>query len=877
MFLSNLPGSGLRNVLLALLIVFWGAGDLSPPASAATAKRPLSIDDMLRMEHLDRATLSPDGEWIAVVVLRPATAGAVFGRSSYESDPTRSDVWLISAKTGARRLIANGQDNAAGYWCATWSPDGQRLALLSTEPKGKEPRGGDNVRLYVWDRASGRLSRLIDDAVMTQTRYGSAVDKLDLRGGADRGTVAHGCNKGPVGENAPFLWLDSHRLLAVTLPRGSISAAIDHYTRPYRIAERDAVRLRNGMETTVSAVASGDARAPREEDGETAILRVIDVPAHRQYAIGTVPAYPFRGGLTVSVSPDGKRLALFPTIGALRPQGGRTFANFREDAWQVERRLGFVDLATGVPTNWVTMPSTARYPLELFGWSPNGRSVAFRARSDPFTDTTPLFIADAEDGSVQPLGSRSIGNYMIGGGRPVAPAARWVSNSSLLTRTSDDKWLVLGRNGVATDVGNGKDVPSPESFARAGDGSLMALVGKTLLRFDPTRAMLLPAAQVDGEASFLPGDSDTPASRRLILLHRPDNSFVFSTLDGATGKIGAFVPAFRADFHDTDVERSTILYSQSSGSGTTLREVTIGGRNGDVMRINAFLDEIDWGDVQIVDYSDAGGARLHAAVIFPPGYQPGRRYPTLVWVYGGYQVQSLDGEYMTDLLQPGLNNLRLYAAKGYVILVPSIPLDRSDRPTDVYTQMLKGVMPAVDQLIASGIADPERLGVFGQSFGGYSVYALVGQTNRFKAAVTMAGLTDLTSLVGEFDPTARGYAGIEHEKSDNWAETGQFGEPAPPWIDAAGYGRNSPLSYVANVTTPLLMIHGEFDIRGPQTQAEQFFYALYAQGKTARLLRYGGESHNLAQSPANIRDAFANVIAWFDRYLRPTTKNPDVK
>jgi dipeptidyl aminopeptidase/acylaminoacyl peptidase len=157
------------------------------------------------------------------------------------------------------------------------------------------------------------------------------------------------------------------------------------------------------------------------------------------------------------------------------------------------------------------------------------------------------------------------------------------------------------------------------------------------------------------------------------------------------------------------------------------------------------------------------------------------------------------------------------------------------------------------------------------------VYALVGQTNRFKAAVTMAGLTDLTSLVGEFDPTARGYAGIEHEKSDNWAETGQFGEPAPPWIDAAGYGRNSPLSYVANVTTPLLMIHGEFDIRGPQTQAEQFFYALYAQGKTARLLRYGGESHNLAQSPANIRDAFANVIAWFDRYLRPTTKNPDVK
>jgi dipeptidyl aminopeptidase/acylaminoacyl peptidase len=256
-------------------------------------------------------------------------------------------------------------------------------------------------------------------------------------------------------------------------------------------------------------------------------------------------------------------------------------------------------------------------------------------------------------------------------------------------------------------------------------------------------------------------------------------------------------------------------------------------------------------------------------VILPPGYVAGRRYPTLVWVYGGYQIQSLQDDYMTDPHQAGLYNLQLYAARGYVVMVPSIPLDRSDQPTDVLAQISKGVLPAVDRLVEMGIADPDRLGVFGQSFGGYSVYAIVGQTNRFKAAVAIAGLTDLTSLSGEFDPSARGYPGIEHEKSDNWAELGQFGEPVPRWTDPEGYARNSPISYADKVTTPLLMIHGEFDIRGPQAQAEQFFSALYEQGKTAKLIRYGGESHSLAQSPANVRNAFASIIDWFDRYLRP--------
>ena len=79
----------------------------------------------------------------------PPMQGEVYVRTAYEVDPSRADIWLVSSRSGERRLLTQGSAQAAGYWCPSWSPDGRRLAMLSTMPEGKEPRGGDNVRLYV--------------------------------------------------------------------------------------------------------------------------------------------------------------------------------------------------------------------------------------------------------------------------------------------------------------------------------------------------------------------------------------------------------------------------------------------------------------------------------------------------------------------------------------------------------------------------------------------------------------------------------------------------------------------------------------------------------------------------------------------------------
>ena len=299
------------------------------------------------------------------------------------------------------------------------------------------------------------------------------------------------------------------------------------------------------------------------------------------------------------------------------------------------------------------------------------------------------------------------------------------------------------------------------------------------------------------------------------------------------------------------------------------------GGQRDLLHLDAFMKDVEWGQTLLIEYNSTDGQALKGAVILPPGYQPGRRYPTLTWVYGGYRVSGLEKDYWLDPFLPGIYNLQLYAARGYVVLIPSMPLPQRAERREVYGEMAKGVLPALDRLVEMGIADPDRLGVFGQSFGGYCVYALVTQTDRFKAAVAMPGITDLTGLYGQFDPTARGYPGIEHEKSDNWAEMDIAGQQMPPWQDPDSYGRNSPLAHVGRVNTPLLMIHGDSDIRAASVQAEQFFYSLYDQDKTARLLRYGGESHSLAQSPANIRDIFRQTVAWLDAYVKAGTGHPD--
>ena len=451
----------------------------------------------------------------------------------------------------------------------------------------------------------------------------------------------------------------------------------------------------------------------------------------------------------------------------------------------------------------------------------------------------------------------------------------WLDTRTLLAERQPEgmpraDWWRVGLNGPATSI-TGKWAEAPDALRRLSDGRLVGISGTDLVVLDPVRGTRAPFAQVGPGASFVwPLDPMVPSPQVLTVTAADDGTQIVRATDP-----GRSPPHIVATMPDGAipliVDDGALIWRQEGTTGLFLRRTDIAtARTTPLLSLDTGLASIEWGGTRLIDYKTSDGKTTRAAVILPPGYRSGRRYPTLVWVYEGYRVSPHD-DYFLDPRMPGLFNLRLYAARGYVVLIPSMPLPPDAERRDVYAAVGGGVFPAIDALVAAGIADPDRLGVFGQSYGGYSVYALVTQTNRFKAAVAMAGITDLSNLFGQFDPLARGYSGIAHEKSSNWFITDQFGQHRPPLGTALDdYRRNSPLSYSDRVATPLLMLHGEDDDRGSQAQAEQFFYSLYSQDKTARLVTFGGESHSLAQSPANIRSAFQETVSWFDRYVRNT-------
>lgn len=861
--------AALTGIVLAATPVFAGL----PAISGSTQHRMLGIDDVLGMQHLDEAVLSPDGEWVAASVQRPASAHEVYGRTAYEIDPSRNDIWLISRRTGERRNISRGAVAAAGYWCAAWSPDGRRLAMLSTQPEHGEPSGGDNVRLYVWDRETSALVRMSDAPIMTQTRYGAGLYRLDFRGGADESTIAHKC--GIAGDNAPFLWLDDHHMLAAMLPSGQVSGLIDEYNHAFGQEARDAQALHDGNVATVMAVGSGAERVPMNEAANSAILRTIDVTTRVAETIVTVPAYPFRGELSVSVSPNRHHLAVLATRAAFPPKAGQTFPSLNDDSWTIEKRLGFVDLVPGATMNWITPPPAGKAPLELYGWSSDSSKVALRARAGPFSKETPLFVASMKDRTMALVAPQSVGGRSAGSDETHEPEALWVDDRHLVARFSGEgatrrEWWLLGTDGKRTNLTAALKQPS-QAFRRSTDGGLVAVADDGLFSLKTGAHALVPIGRIAAGSSIAwPLDPGIGTSSLLIESDAANGArrILPIALNGTALGKGVTLPASAA-LVDADLPAGIVLSSDGTTDGLFLRETDLSNaRASDRLSLDTDLASINWGQRMLIDYPGPGGARLKGAVILPPGYKPGLRYPTLVWVYDGYQVDGLDGDYFTNPRMPGIYNLQVYAARGYVVLVPSMPMPKESERNDVYAHVGDGVMPAIDRLVAMGIADPDRLGLFGQSYGGYSVYALVTQTDRFRAAVAIAGITDLTGFSDQFDATAHGYPGIENEKSANPTIADQVGRHVPPHADYAGYWRNSPLAYVDRVETPLLMIHGEHDVRGPISQAESFFSGLYAQGKTARLLRYGGETHSLAQSPANIRDAFTETVGWFDKYVK---------
>jgi dipeptidyl aminopeptidase/acylaminoacyl peptidase len=213
------------------------------------------------------------------------------------------------------------------------------------------------------------------------------------------------------------------------------------------------------------------------------------------------------------------------------------------------------------------------------------------------------------------------------------------------------------------------------------------------------------------------------------------------------------------------------------------------------------------------------------------------------------------------LNSPGLN-MQLFATRGYFVFAPNFKGARLSMKDH-----LNCVMSGIDNLIRTEMIDPDRLGVIGHSDGGFMTMSLICQSPRFKAAVCRAGYAD---LVGEYlmlrsDGLARTTVKTPTDQN-GFGWLGGF-----PWQAPSRFHQNSPLYYLAEVTTPLMIIHGSADGAVPIQMADQIFVALRLIKKEVTYARYDNEEHKEDYwSFPNQVDFAGRVLDWFDSRLKMT-------
>lgn len=289
----------------------------------------------------------------------------------------------------------------------------------------------------------------------------------------------------------------------------------------------------------------------------------------------------------------------------------------------------------------------------------------------------------------------------------------------------------------------------------------------------------------------------------------------------------------------------------------------------EVWHANEWMQEIKTGSVESIPYKATDGSALTAWLLLPPDYSAGTKLPMVTIVYPGL---AYDAKQPSDFSLCKANfweHPQLFAALGYAVLLPSMPPAKNQ--SDKLKALPDGVLPAVDAVIARGIADPDRVAVVGQSDGGFATLGLITETNRFRSAIESAGFSDLVSLYGTFYGQYRyGDAGPP-EKGQVLRmlqmEKGYDGLGSPPWVDADLYRAGSAVLSAGKVETPLMLIHGDLDFI-PIQQDEEFFTALLRQDKRAEFVRYQGEWHTISNR-ANVLDLWKRVTEWLAETMAP--------
>ncbi len=505
-------------------------------------------------------------------------------------------------------------------------------------------------------------------------------------------------------------------------------------------------------------------------------------------------------------SPNGKLISFLYIADAHR-KAGALAAGARDvgviGAVIDEQRLATIDVARGS----VRQLTAADLYVYEYGWSPDGTAFAVtyaRGNGDNNWWIARLARVDAGSGTMKNL---------------IAPSFQ----------IDDPQWSPDGRQiavigGIMSDFGStGGDVYVVDAMSgSAHNVTTGAAFSAQSLRWNDSSSLDV-VAHVKGAMHLMHLDVATGAATPLT--QRNESIWSWSS-----AQHGASLALIRVSFDDPPE-----VWAGSSG---TLRQVS--HRNAGAKRLYGKAVSISWKSDEFT---------IQGWLIYPLEYDQQRRYPMITIIHGGPSAQTVPGF--------ANRNISAFASQGYFVFMPN-PRG-SFGQGEAFTQAnvkdfgygdWRDDVAGVDAAIKSAPIDPTRLGLFGWSYGGYMAMWAETQTTRFKAIVAGAGIVNWQSYYGQ-------------NKIDQWMIP-FFG--ASVYQDPAVYAKSSPITYIEQSKTPVLILQGERDEEVPAPQAFEFWHAMETLGIPTRLVVYADEGHG-PQKIANQIDILTEMIDWFHRYL----------
>ena len=454
-----------------------------------------------------------------------------------------------------------------------------------------------------------------------------------------------------------------------------------------------------------------------------------------------------------------------------------------------------------------------------FDWSPDGKSIVFAHRKSPGADdwtTSDVSIVDVVSGQITPLattGASEFAPLFSPDGQSVAlvisdDPPRWAGSYQLQVVSVADR--------------KAKTLPAtpdhqPTLIGWSSDGAS--------LFFSETRGTLNRLSSIKVET----GKIDELASGGELL-----RAFELNAKGSAFGFV-----------REAPQRAPEACVSPSSEKFVPTQ----------VSQANSHLPKSPLGKVELLQWKSTDGQVIEGLLTYPVDYKPGTRVPLLLQIHGGPMgvfVQSFAGN-------AGVYPNAAFASRGFALLQPNPRGSAGYGKEFRYANYqdwgggdFRDIMAGVDRVIEMGVADPERMGVMGWSYGGYMTSWTITQTKRFKAASVGAAVTNLVSFTGTAD--------IPGFLPD------YFG--GQPWHDAKLYAARSPLFQAKGVTTPTLVQHGEADVRVPISQGYEFYNAVKQQGTPAEMLVLPRQPHGPTE-PRMILKIMQTNLDWFEKHLKP--------